>query len=168
MVKAAVRDYFEKLIGKWYQYEIRNGKLVLKSEEEGIVSINVTKNIAHKPSITPPKITSNPNNTENKLIPTHPLPNKPLSVPSLSGKTPVTDKMMKDFKTLIIDRIRTERIYPFSLLKLKNDTCEVLGITQGTKPYLGKFSQYIESIITEYQLFVKIEGPNLVLVQFKK
>lgn len=168
MVKAAVRDYFEKLIGKWYQYEIRNGKLVLKSEEVRNSSISATKNNTNKPSITTPKITSNPKNTENKPIPIQPLPNKPLSVPSLSGKIPVTDKMMKDFKALIIDRIRTERNYPLSLLKLKNDTCEVLGITQGTKPYLGKFAQYIESIITEYQLFVKIEGPNLVLVQFKK
>lgn len=146
VVKAAVRDFFDKVIGKWYDYGLQQSDLVPRVKNN-----NKTMANGNKPKKKTSKVVVDllKNQQRQKTSPS-------------SGKLQVTAKMRAEFRSNLIKIIKSQKKFPQLLLDLKHKACELCSITRVTKPYTGKFSQYLQNIITENQLQVAIEPPNLV------
>ncbi len=146
VVKAAIRDYFDKIIGKWYDFGLQNDNLVPRVQNKD----------------KPIKTESKPIKKEANKVPNPPATQIQKPNSSSAGKLLVTDKMKMEFKSKMVQIIKQQKQFPLLLLELKNMVSKACAITQGTKPYIGKFAEYVQSIIDEYKLPVAIEPPNLV------
>ena len=83
IVKAAIRDYFDKIIGKWYEYGLQKNDLVPRVQNKD----------------KPIKTESKPIKRETNKA--HNPPATQIQKPNLSsaGKLPITEKMKMEFKS---------------------------------------------------------------------
>ena len=152
VAKAAIRDYFDKVVGKWFDFGFAKGQQALTNTLQ--VKDPIKKNI----KVNFEKNRKNPQIKAN--IPPKPL-EKSESQP-VGGKMQVTEKIKADFKAKMVQLIHQQKQFPLLLLDLKIDVSKAIGITETTKPYTGKFSQYVQAVIDEYNLPVTIDPPNLI------